>query len=48
MEGFTITKLLPELLDNKIDVRQYAGKGHSTTDALLYLLQAIDCGNTAV
>ena len=50
MEGFTITKLLPEL-DNKIDVRQYARKGHSTTDALLYLLQAIfeamDRGNTA-
>ncbi len=47
---FTITKLLPEL-DNKIDVRQYARKGHSTTDALLYLLQAIfeamDRGNTA-
>jgi hypothetical protein len=40
----------PEL-DNKIDVRQYARKGHSTTDALLYLLQAIleaiDRGNTA-
>ncbi len=50
MEGFTITKLLPEL-DNKIDVRQYARKRHSTTDALLYLLQAIfeamDRGNTA-
>ena len=50
MEGFTITKLLPQL-DNKIDVRQYARKGHSTTDALLYLLQAIyeaiDRGNTA-
>ena len=36
-QGFTITKLLPEL-DNKIDVGQYAIKGHSTTDALLYLL----------
>jgi hypothetical protein len=50
VEGFIITKLLPEL-DNKIDVRQYARKGHSTTDALLYLLQAIfeaiDRGNTA-
>jgi hypothetical protein len=38
-------------LDNKIDVRQYARKGHSTTDAMLYLLQAIfeaiDRGNTA-
>ena len=50
MEGFTITKLLPQL-DNKIDVRQYARKGYSTADALLYLLQAIyeaiDRGNTA-
>ena len=50
MEGFIITKLLPAL-DNKIDVRQYARKGHSTIDALLYLLQAIfeamDRGNTA-
>ncbi len=50
MEGFTITKLLPEL-NNKIDVQQYARKGHSTTDALLYLLQAIfeamDRENTA-
>ena len=50
MEGFTITKLLPEL-DNKIDVRQCARKGHSKTDALLYLLQtifeAMDRGNTA-
>ena len=50
MEGFTITKLLPEL-DNKIDVGQYARKGHSKTDALLYLPQAIfeamDRGNTA-
>ena len=40
MEGFTITRLLLEL-DNKIDVRRYARKGHSTTDTLLYLLQAI-------
>ncbi len=50
MEGFTITKLLPEL-DNKIDVRQCARKGHSKTDALLYLLQtifeAMGRGNTA-
>ena len=28
-------------LDRKIDPRQYARKGHSTTDALLYMLQAI-------
>ena len=33
MEGFTCS--------GKIDPRQYARKGHSTTDALLYMLQAI-------
>ena len=40
MEGFTCSGLLPQL-DGKIDPRQYARKGHSTTDALLYMLQAI-------
>ena len=40
MEGFTCTRLLPQL-NEKIDPRQYARKGHSTTDALLYMLQAI-------
>ena len=29
------------LLDDKIDHRQYARKRHSTTDALLYRLQAV-------
>ena len=28
-------------LDGKIDPRQYSRKGHSTTDSLLYMLQAI-------
>ena len=40
MEGFTCCRLLPQL-DDKIDPRQYARKEHSTTDALLYMLQAI-------
>jgi hypothetical protein len=39
-------------LHGKIDPREYARKGHSTTDALLYMLQAIyeavDNGDTAV
>ena len=40
MEGFTCTRLLPQLED-KLDPCQYARKNHSTTDALLYTLQAI-------
>ena len=40
MEGFTRTRLLSQLED-KLDPRQYARKKHSTTDALLYTLQAI-------
>lgn len=40
MEGFTCTRLLPQL-EEKLDPRQYARKGHSTTDALLYMLQAV-------
>ena len=28
-------------MDDKIDHRQYARKGYSTTDALLYMLQAV-------
>ena len=40
MEGFACNRLLPKV-DCKIDMRQYARKGHSTTDALLYMLQAI-------
>ena len=38
MEGFTRRKLSPHM-DDKIDPHQYARKGHSTTDALLYMLQ---------
>ena len=40
MEGFTCTRLLSYLV-GKIDDRQYARRGHSTTDALIYLLQAV-------
>ena len=40
MEGFAWNGLLPKV-DGKIDMRQYARKGHSTTDALLYMLQAV-------
>ena len=39
-EGFTFNRLLPQL-DGRIDLSQYARKGHLTTDALLYMLQAI-------
>ena len=40
MEGFTCRRLSPHL-DGKIDPRQYTSKGHSTTDALLYMLQVL-------
>ena len=40
MEGFTCTRLLKDV-EGKIDPRQYARKGHSTTDALLYMMQTI-------
>ena len=40
MAGFTCTRLLSQL-NRKMDPRQYARRGHSTTDALLYMLQAI-------
>ena len=40
-EGFICTRLLSQLNGKKIDPRQYARRGHSTTDALLYTLQAI-------
>jgi hypothetical protein len=40
MEGFTCTRLLSYLVGKKDD-RQYARSGHSTTDALIYLLQAV-------
>ena len=51
MEGFVRSRLV-SYLDGKIDPRQYARKGHSTTDALLYMLQAIyeavDSGDAVV
>ena len=40
MEGFTCTRLLSQL-DGMIDPSQFSRKGHSTTDALLYMLQAV-------
>ena len=40
MEDFTCSRLIP-LLDKKIDHHQYTRKGHSTTDTLLYILQAV-------
>ena len=40
MEGFTCNRLLPSLI-GKLDPRQYVHKEHSTTDAILYMLQAI-------
>ena len=48
MERFTRNKLLPQL-HGKIDPRQFKRRGHSTTDALLFMLQAIyeavDCAD---
>ena len=48
MEGFTRSRLIAQIAKN-LDPRQYAREGHSTTDALIYLLQAIheaiDSGN---
>ena len=48
MEGFTCNRPLPQL-NGKIDVRQYVRRGHSTTDSLLFMLQAIseavDCAD---
>ena len=40
MEGFTCSRLLSQL-EGKINPCQFSHKGHSTTDALLYMLQAI-------
>ena len=40
MEGFTCSRLLPQL-EGKIDPCQFSRKGHSTTDALIYMLQVI-------
>ena len=48
MGGFIRVWLLNQVADN-LDPRQYAREGHSTTDALVYLLQAVheatDSGN---
>ena len=48
MEGFARSRLVVQILEN-LDPRQYARERHSTTDALIYLLQAIheatDSGN---
>ena len=48
MDGFFCRRLLLQLTP-KIDPRQFSRKGHSTTDALLFLLQpvyeALDSGN---
>ena len=40
MEGFARNIFVAQISD-KLDPRQYAREGHSTTDALLYLLHAI-------
>ena len=48
MEGFIRVRLLNQVADN-LDPRQYAREGQSTTDVLVYLLQAVheatDSGN---
>ena len=48
MEGFARSRLVAQISEN-LDQRQYAREGHSTTDALIYILQAIhqatDSGN---
>ena len=40
MEGFARSRLVSQISD-KLDPRQYAENSHSTSDALIYLLQAI-------
>ena len=48
MEGFCRSRLVVQIGDN-LDLRQYAREGHSTVDALIYLLhtilEATDTGN---
>ena len=48
MEGFARNRLVAQISEN-FDPRQYTREGHSTTDALIYILQAIheatDSGN---
>ena len=50
MEGFARSRFVAQILEKRArDPRQYAREGHSTMDALIYILQAIheatDCGN---
>ena len=40
MEGFARSRLVVQI-SKKLDPRQYAREGHSTTDSLIYILQAI-------
>ena len=40
MEGFARSRLVAQISEN-LDPRQYAREGHSTTDALIYILHAI-------
>ena len=40
MEGFALSRLVAQISE-KLDPRQYAREGHSTTDALIYILQVI-------
>ena len=51
MESFTLARLLPVLLD-KLDLKQFALSGRSTTQALVCLLhlalEALDIGNCAL
>ena len=51
LEGFTNRRLLAQVSDT-IDPHQYARQGHSTVQALIYLMQAIheaiDSGNSSV
>ena len=51
MESFTLARLLSVLLD-KLDLKQFALSGRSTTQALVYLLhlalEALDKGNCAL
>ena len=49
MEGFTCSRLLSQL-NGKIYPRQYSRKGHSTTDALLYMrlvYEVVDSGEAS-
>ena len=41
MEGLACSRLVAQISEKKLDPRQHAREGHSTTDALIYILQAI-------